>query len=168
MYMCFPDSSLRDYFLRHTGNRDIKSIHGMFRGGITSLPITSPNLSFREFLEKMNKVQQMHRTEHGLNQIDSNTIVATKKYKTFALTSNEHNINSSVATYTFPTTYAAFLKSIEDACTMADYDSKKVIEKLAPNMASVLKVEKKWHAPDVPLVSHISQAKSLSAAIVEI
>lgn len=174
MYLCFPET---DYSLRHTGNRGIESIHGMFRGGTTSLPITSPNLSFREFLEKMNKAQQMHRAEHGLKQIDGNTIVAAKKKrKTFALTSNEHNVNSSVATYTFPTTYAAFLKSIEDACTMGDCDSKKVIEKLAPNMANVLKLEKKWDAPDVPLedvpselrrVSHISQANPLSEAKID-
>ena len=79
MYMCFFGSSLADYSLRHTGNRGLEAIHGMFRGGSTSLPITSANLSFREFLEKMNKAQQIHRAEHALKQIDGNSIVAAKK-----------------------------------------------------------------------------------------
>ena len=35
----------------------------MFRSGTTSLPITSPNLTFREFLSKMNKSQQIQITE---------------------------------------------------------------------------------------------------------
>ena len=52
MYLCFPGSSLAAYSLRHTGNHGIEAIHGTFRGGTSSLPITSPNLSYREFLEK--------------------------------------------------------------------------------------------------------------------
>ena len=177
MYMCFPDSSLADYSLRHTGNRGLESIHGMFRGGTTSLPITSPNLSFREFLEKKNKAQQMHRAEHALKQIDGNSIVAAKKKrKTFALNSGECNESSSIATYSFPATYADFQKAIEDACTMGDCDSKEVIKKLAPNMASMLKQEKKWDAPDVPLedvpseirrVSSVSQVTPLNAAKID-
>ena len=64
LYLCFPDITLSDYNLRRTGNRGIEAIHGMFRGGTCSLPITSPNLSFREFLSKMNKAQQRQRAEH--------------------------------------------------------------------------------------------------------
>ena len=52
IYLCFPGSSLAAYSLRHTGNHGIEAIHGTFRGGTSSLPITSPNLSYREFLEK--------------------------------------------------------------------------------------------------------------------
>ena len=32
--------------IRHTGNRGIEAICGMFRGGTCSLPITSPNFNF--------------------------------------------------------------------------------------------------------------------------
>ena len=70
MYICFPSCDLSEYNLRHTGNRGLEAIHGMFRGGTTSLPITSPNLSFREFLTKMNTAQQIQRAEHHLSQID--------------------------------------------------------------------------------------------------
>ena len=46
LYYAFPHLSLADYSMRHTGNRGLEAIHGMFRGGTCSLPITSPNLSF--------------------------------------------------------------------------------------------------------------------------
>ena len=65
MYICFPSCDLSEYNLRHTGNRGLEAIHGMFRGGTTSLPITSPNLSFREFLAKINTAQQIQRAEHA-------------------------------------------------------------------------------------------------------
>ena len=71
--------NLSDYNLRHTGNRGIEAIHGMFCGGTCSLPITSPNLSFREFLSKMNKAQQIQRAEHLLRGISGHSIVAAKK-----------------------------------------------------------------------------------------
>lgn len=35
-------------------------MHGTFRGGTSSLPITSPNLSFAEFLTKMNKSKDLN------------------------------------------------------------------------------------------------------------
>ena len=151
MYMCFPASKLTDYSLRNTGNRGIEAIHGMFRGGTTSLPITSPNLSFREFLEKMNKAEQIHRAEHALKKIDGCPIVASKKKRrTFALRSNENDSETAMA-YTFPETFVLFIKSLEDACGKGDSDSKELIEKLAPQMAKMLKEEKKWEQPDVPL-----------------
>jgi len=46
LYLCFPSCDLSEYSLRHTGNRGIEAIHGMFCGGTSSLPMTSPNLSF--------------------------------------------------------------------------------------------------------------------------
>ena len=119
----------------------------------------------------MNKAQQIHRVEHSLKQIEGNTIVASKKKrKTFALKSNEHNAESSEATYTFPATYISFQKTIEDACEKGDGDSKKVIEKLAPHMAITLKEKEKWDQPDVPLedvplamkrVTNLSEVKPL-------
>lgn len=40
----------RDYAMRNTGNHGLEAIHSIFRGGLSSLPITAPNLSFQEFL----------------------------------------------------------------------------------------------------------------------
>ena len=50
--------------MRNTGNRGIEALHSIFRGGSCNLPITSPNLSFQEFLSKMNKVMQIKKSEH--------------------------------------------------------------------------------------------------------
>lgn len=79
LFLCFPDLSIEEYSLQGTGNRGLEAIHGMFRGGTTSLPITSPNLSFAEFLVRMNKAVQIHAAEHDLKQIPGNTIVASRK-----------------------------------------------------------------------------------------
>ena len=47
MFICFPiHLPISEYSMRNTGNRGIKAVHGVFQGGTTSLPITSPNLSF--------------------------------------------------------------------------------------------------------------------------
>lgn len=59
LYLCFPDIPLEDYSLRNTGNRGIEAVHGVFRGGTTSLPITSANLTFQEMLNRMNKINQI-------------------------------------------------------------------------------------------------------------
>ena len=56
----------------------VEAIHGMFRGGTTSLSITSPN--FAEFLVRMNKANQIHQAEHELKQIPGNTVVACRKH----------------------------------------------------------------------------------------
>ncbi len=77
LYLSFPDLPLSGYSLRNTGNRGIEAIHGIFRGGSSSLPITSANLSFQRFLSRMNKTLQVH--EHTLKHIEGNTIVASKK-----------------------------------------------------------------------------------------
>lgn len=49
----------------------------MFRGGTTSLPISSPN--FAEFLVRMNKANQIHQAKQELKQIPGNTVVACRK-----------------------------------------------------------------------------------------
>ena len=153
LYLCFPDIDLSEYNLRHTGNRGIEAIHGMFRGGTYSLPITSPNLSFREFLSKMNKAQQIQRAEHVLRGITGNSIVASKKKrKTYAAASNEPSSNDqSTQDYHLPPTYKDFLDELKEACQKGDEDSKKMIESLAPQMAATLKEGKQWEEPDVPL-----------------
>ena len=108
LYLCFLDINLSDYNLRHTGNRSIEAIYGMFHGGTCSLPITSPNLSFQEFLSKMNKAQQMQRDEHFLQGVTGNSIVATKKKrKRYAKASKETPTNGQE--YLLPPT--RFMKS---------------------------------------------------------
>ena len=58
----------------------------MFRGYLLS----ANHISFREFLSKMNKAQQMQRAEHLLQGITGNSIVAAKKKrKICAAASNE-------------------------------------------------------------------------------
>ena len=52
LFYAFPHLPLSEYSLRNTGNRGLEAIHGIFRGGSSCLPITCPNLSFREFLSK--------------------------------------------------------------------------------------------------------------------
>ena len=61
LYLCFPDTSLPQTIISDTRNRGILAIYGMFWEGTCSLPITTPNLSFREILSKMNKAQQIQR-----------------------------------------------------------------------------------------------------------
>ena len=174
LYLCFPDINLSDYNLRHTGNRGIEAIHGMFRGGTCSLPITSPNLSFREFLSKMNKAQQLQRAEHLLRGITGNSIVASKKKrKTCAAASNEPSSSDhSAQEYHLPPAYEEFLQELKEACQKGNEDSKKMIESLAPQMATTLKEGKQWEEPDVPLedipdnmhiVSSISDANVATA-----
>jgi len=125
-----------------------------FRGeGTCSLPITSPNLSFREFLSKMNKAQQIQRAEHLLRGITGNSIVAAKKKrKTCAAASNESSSSQqSAQEYHLPPTCDKFLEELKEACQKGDDDSKKMIENLAPQMAAMLKEGKQWKEPDVPL-----------------
>ena len=118
----------------------------MFRGGTSSLPIMSPNRSFRQFLDKMNASQQIKRAEHSLSQIEGSTIMASKnKRKTFAIANS-----ASQLSYTFPSTYEEFLTQLEEAILHGDDDSKCAIEQLAPQMASTLKLENVWEAPPVP------------------
>ena len=151
IYICFINH-LSQFSLHHTGNRGLEAIHGMFRGGTSSLPITSPNLSFRQFLDKMNASQQIKRAEHSLSQIEGSTIMASKnKRKTFAIANS-----ASQLSYTFPSTYEEFLTQLEEAILHGDDDSKCAIEQLAPQMASTLKLENVWEAPPVPFdeISH--------------
>ena len=126
----------------------------MFRGGTSSLPITSPNLSFREFLDKMNTAQQIQRAEHDLNKIEGSTVVASKKKrKTFATASREASEHST-ANYVLPECYDTFRIQLQDACTQGDLDARQAIERLAPHMATTLKSlenGKQWESPDVPL-----------------
>ena len=73
LFLCFPSIPFTQYSLRNTGNRSLEALHGTFRGGTCSLPITSCNLSFRECLEKMNPI-----------------IATKKKRSTFAVSASEN------------------------------------------------------------------------------
>ena len=62
--ICTSLTSLSDYNVRHTGNRGIEAIRGMFWGGTCSLPITSPNFNFIESFyqrwTKYNKYKELN------------------------------------------------------------------------------------------------------------
>lgn len=89
----------------------------MFRGGTTLLPITSLNLSFAEFLARMNKAIQIHSVEHDLCQIEGNTTVASKtKRKTNALHSTDGANAQLYATYSKPSTFSKFVAELNVAC----------------------------------------------------
>ena len=79
VYLAFPNLSVAEFSLQNSGNRGIESIHGIFRGGTASLPITSANLSYQEFLTKMNTMMQVNTSRHNLQLIPGCPIVATKK-----------------------------------------------------------------------------------------
>ena len=57
LFYAFPHLSPYEY---NMGNRGLEAIHGIFHGGAASCAITAPNLSFREFLSKMNQTNQIH------------------------------------------------------------------------------------------------------------
>lgn len=163
LYLCFPDCDLSEYHLRDTGNRGIEAIHGIFRGGSCSLPITSANLSFREFLCKMNTAQQIQRSEHFLSTIEGNSIVATKKKrKTFAARSNESPSQSNSMEYALPSTYKAFMTELQEACKNGDTDSKNAIQQLAPQMAAVLIKHNQWLQPDIPFDAFLDNVNIIS------
>ena len=64
LFFAFHQLPVTDYSLRHTWNRGIEAIHGIFRGGAASL-------SFREFLSKMNFTSQIRTAEHNLKSMDT-------------------------------------------------------------------------------------------------
>ena len=152
LYFAFNQLPIKDYSLRHTGNRGIEAIHGIFRGGAASLPITAANLSFCEFLSKMNSTSQIHTAEHNLKQIDGHSIVASKKKRqTSARHSTSDTPSDEHLHYTFPSTYDAFCEQLSEACQEGDGDSKTAISQLAPHMAAALKKAKEWDNPTVAL-----------------
>ena len=149
LFYAFPHLPASNYDMRHTGNRGLEAIHGIFRGGAASLPITAPNLSFREFLAKMNQTNQIHTAEHNLKQIEGHTVVASKKKRKTCAKSSEDSPSSE--TYILPQTFKQFCKELEDACKEGDKDSKKTISKLAPDIEKCLKKAKQWDKTDLPI-----------------
>ena len=168
LYHSFPQLPISEYSMRNTGNRGIEAIHGIFRGGSSSLPITSPNLSFREFLCRMNKRFQVHEAEHSLQQIEGNTIIASKKKRvTSAISSGE---TASEESYIKPSTFDEFIQQLVDATCKGDSDIKSAISELAPEIASTLKSNKDWDSPPIAIdlpedgVSLVCSAHSSTSA----
>lgn len=163
LFFSFPNLPVKEYSMRNTGNRGLEAIHGMFRGGTTSLPITSPNLSFAEFLTRMNKATQIHRAEHQLSQIEGHTIVASKKKrKTYARQSSHNPREDTSVLYQKPATFDEFVKQINKACDDGDKDAKDIIEELAPEMADTLINYKEWDKPRICTSMLPSELKVLS------
>lgn len=147
VYSAFPHLCIDDYSLRNSGNRGIESIHGTFRGGTASLPITSANLSFQEFLSKMNSMMQINTAKHELQKVQGCPIVATKKKRVTQAPSSCSDVHNDTSGYTKPLPYNKFLAELDEACDKGDADAKQVIEELAPEMARFLKQKKEWKSP---------------------
>jgi len=154
--------------LRNTGNRGLEAFHSIFRGGTATLPITSTNLSFQEFLTLMNKVSQIGEAEHELQKIDGNPIVASKKKrKTCARDSND--IASELyATYKKPESYNEFLQEICKACVEGVDDAKSIISILAPDMEKKLKEVNRWEKPHLAIATPHSDLNIIKCSTDEI
>lgn len=149
--------------MRNTGNRGLEAIHGVFRGGTTSLPITSANLTFAEFLTRMTKATLIHNTEHQLRQIEGNTIVSSKKKRKInAHHSTDIQNEASYMLYQKPSSYDQFVAQINAACDDGDKDAKEIIEELAPEMAKFLKDHKEWDKPKVSVATPPQKVQTLS------
>ena len=81
LYLAFPNLDTESYSLQNTGNRSTEDIHSIFRGGTANHPITSANLTFQEFLCRMNKVMQIKDAENALHKIPGNSLTNSKKWK---------------------------------------------------------------------------------------
>lgn len=126
LFLCFPEMDFDKYALRNIGNRSLEALHGTFRGSTCSLPINTPNLSFREFLDKMNQMVQINQADHDL-RIQGNSI--KKEKETFAVDANEPG-QEFFRRGPFETrernefTYDEFQKVLIAACNKGDEDSK--------------------------------------------
>ena len=148
LFFAFPHLSADEYSMRNTGNRGIEAIHSVFRGGSCALPITSPNLSFQDFLLKMNQTLQIHQAEHNLKQIPGNTIVASKKKRATCAKYSQSD-NQSQAGYTKPEVYQEFVDQLIEACLLGDEDSKLAISQLATEMSATLQLHNEWDSPNI-------------------
>jgi len=168
LYLLFPQLPIEEYSLRNTGNRGLEAFHSIFRGGTATLPITSANLSFQEFLMLMNKVGQIREAEQELQKIDGNPVVASKKKrKTGARDSND--VPSKLyETYKKPDTYAKFLVEIGQACAKGEEEAKQIISVLAPDMKKQLKEMNRWENPHLAIATRHSNLNIIKNNIEEI
>ena len=134
--------------LRRTENRNIKALHSIFRGGSSSLPITAANLTFQDFLCRMNKFMQITDAENTSQKISGNTFQSNKKHKlTYAPWANEPSPSAASSVYEKSKTYKEVFKELTSACKKGDEDSKCVMEKLAPCLFKSLRKVKQWDCP---------------------
>ena len=117
----FPHLAADEYSLKSTRNRGIEAIHCVFRGGSCALRITSPNLSFQEFLLKMIETLLIYQAEH----------------------------NHSQAGYTKLEVYQEFIEQLTEACLLGDEDSKLPISELAPELSATLQQHNEWDSPSI-------------------
>ena len=122
-------------------------MHSVLCGGAANLPITSPNLTFQDFLSRLNKTSQIRNSERFLRKIEGNTICGTKKRRiTSGQTSGENFVHDEP--YRKPNSYSSFISDIMDACMKGDADSKAFLEELVPNLVTLLKAKKQRDNPD--------------------
>ena len=141
LYLSYPDLPLSDYSMRNSNNRGIEAIHGIFRGGSSSLPMTSANLSFRGFLSQMNKTVQVHQAEHFLQHIDGSSFIVSKKKRLTAAVHSSEQASGETESYIKPATFKGLLRQLELTCSQRNEDSKTVISELAPQMATALNLK---------------------------
>ena len=120
------------------------------RGGTANLPITSANLTYQDFLSRLNKVNQIKKAEHSLQTITGNYICSTKKRQiTFAKSSGGESVHENQ--YEKPACYSTFVAHLIASCEQGDLDSKGLLEELAPRLVTLLKKHKQWENPDLCL-----------------
>ena len=66
---------------------------------------------------------------------------------TYAATSNESAVYEE--TYIKPDIFNQFMKDLQEGCAKGDAESKELIEKHAPEMASALQKVKEWVATNI-------------------
>ena len=77
-------------------------------------------------------------------------MASKKKRKIYSKTSGGSSASGDAADYTLPDTYSDSVDDLEEVCNKGDEDSKKLIERLVPDMAKLLKVSKQWDHPETP------------------
>ena len=119
------------------------------------MPITSANLTFKDFLCQINKAMQVKSAENTLEKISGNSLQHSKKRKiTFAASSDNTNTTDTYqkpSKYKEPSKYKDFVTQLVSACIKGDDDSKKLMQELVPYLVDTLKLKKA-----------IGKAKSLS------
>ena len=163
LFLSFPDLQAEDYSLRRTGNTQIEAFHSILHGRVAHLPITSANLTFRDFLCQMNKAMQIKNAENTLEKVSGNSIQNSKKRKiTFAPSSNDATLNTT-DTYQKPSKYEDFVAELISACKSGDNDSKKLMQELVPHLAHKLRKSKQWENPSHCLLNSIESIKLVAS-----
>ena len=149
LFHAFPHLPLSEYSLRNTGNRGLEAIHGIFRGGSSCLPITCPNLSFREFLSKITRHYRFTKQSTISNKFQDTQLWHQKRRRVQC--AQQSSDRCSEQEYTKPEQYQDFVKQLADACLEGDEDSRLAISQLAPEMTAMLKKNNEWNSPKISI-----------------